>query len=226
LAVVLIVEDEKEMARGLKDLLEYEHQAVHLAPDGQTALQLFQKHSPDLVLLDLMLPDMDGLDVCRAIRKTHPRTPILMLTARSMEHDIIRGFEAGVDDYVTKPFSVAQLLARVKALLRRTQPSTQSTHQIRIGANFVDIDKFLLRRGTEEIPLTFYEVEILKLLSAHQNEPVHRDTIFRKVWSMTSDPTNRTVDNFIVKLRKKIEDDQKKPQHLITVYGLGYKLVP
>jgi DNA-binding response OmpR family regulator len=226
MATILIVEDEPEMARGLRDLLEYEHHQVLLAADGATGLRLFRQHSPDLAILDLMLPDMDGLDVCRQIRAKNGRAPILMLTARGQEHDIVRGFEAGVDDYVTKPFSVAELLARVRALLRRGQIHPAGGQELVIGENVIDTDKFVLRRGGDEIPLTFYEVEILKLLFASQNQPVHRDTIFKKIWGMESDPTNRTVDNFIAKIRKKIEADQKKPRHLITVYGMGYKLIP
>ncbi len=226
MATILIVEDEPEMARGLRDLLEYEHHQVLLASDGAAGLRLFRQHSPDLAILDLMLPDMDGLDVCRQIRVKNGRAPILMLTARGQEHDIVRGFEAGVDDYVTKPFSVAELLARVRALLRRGQILPAGGQELVIGDNVIDTDKFVLRRDGEEIPLTFYEVEILKLLFTSQNQPVHRDTIFKKIWGMESDPTNRTVDNFIAKIRKKIEADQKKPRHLITVYGMGYKLIP
>lgn len=226
MATILIVEDEPEMARGLRDLLEYEHHQVLLATDGATGLRLFRQHSPDLAILDLMLPDMDGLDVCRQIRAKNGRAPILMLTARGQEHDIVRGFEAGVDDYVTKPFSVAELLARVRALLRRGQTLPAGAQELVIGENVIDTNKFVLRRGGEETPLTFYEVEILKLLFASQNQPVHRDAIFKKIWGMESDPTNRTVDNFIAKIRKKIEADQKKPRHLITVYGMGYKLIP
>lgn len=226
MATILIVEDEPEMARGLRDLLEYEHHQILLASDGAAGLRLFRQHSPDLAILDLMLPDMDGLDVCRQIRVKNGRAPILMLTARGQEHDIVRGFEAGVDDYVTKPFSVAELLARVRALLRRGQILPAGGQELVIGDNVIDTDKFVLRRGGKEVPLTFYEVEILKLLFASQNQPVHRDTIFKKIWGMESDPTNRTVDNFIAKIRKKIEADQKKPRHLITVYGMGYKLIP
>lgn len=226
MAKVLIVEDEREMARGLKDLLEFEQLQVILARDGQTGHRLFHEHQPDLVLLDLMLPDMDGMDVCRKIREKNSQTPILMLTARGQEHDIIRGFEAGADDYVTKPFSVAQLLARVRALLRRGQSPIKECRNFALGQVFIDTGNFVLRKGKTEIALTFYEIEILKLLYLHQNQPVSRDTILQRVWGIESDPANRTVDNFIAKLRKKIEEDQKRPRHLITVYGLGYKLVP
>mgnify|MGYP000895708546 CR=1 FL=1 len=226
MATILIVEDELEMARGLRDLLEFESHRVMLAEDGASGLRLSRSLEPDLIVLDLMLPDMDGYEVCRQVRSQNSRVPILMLTARGQEHDVIRGFEAGVDDYVTKPFSVAQLLARIKALLRRSQAPAADTQKFQIGSWWVDCDTFSLRCGQEQTPLTYYEVEILKLLHHHQNQPVSRDTIFQKVWGMAADPTNRAVDNFIAKLRKKIEADQKNPQHLITVYGMGYKLIP
>jgi len=226
MATILIVEDEFEMARGLKDLLEFESHRVILAEDGASGLRLIKSLEPNLIVLDLMLPDMDGYEVCRQVRSENSRVPILMLTARGQEHDVIRGFEAGVDDYVTKPFSVAQLLARVKALLRRSQAPETDTQKFQIGSYWVDCNTFDLRSGQEHIPLTYYEVEILKLLHQHQNQPVSRDAIFQKVWGMAADPTNRAVDNFIAKLRKKIETDQKNPQHLITVYGTGYKLIP
>lgn len=226
MATVLIVEDEKEMARGLKDLLEFEKYSVVLAPDGKTGLKLYGQSSPDLVLLDRMLPDMDGIDVCRSIRQKNQHIPILMLTARGQEHDVVRGFEAGADDYVAKPFSVAQLLARIRALLRRGKMASGAPQQFRVGDKSVDTDTFVLRDGETEIPLTFYEVEILKLLYAHPNQNVSRESILKLVWGVDADPTNRTVDNFIAKLRKKLEKDQKKPQHLITVYGTGYKLIP
>lgn len=225
MARILIVEDEREMARGLKDLLEYEQHDVLLAREGREALAMFRSGTPDLVLLDLMLPDMDGMDVCRGIRKENATVPVVMLTARGQEHDIVRGFEAGADDYVTKPFSVAELLARIKAIIRRIQIPIEGNKILIIGPNQIDTGTFVLRRGRMEIPLTFYEVEILKYLHLNRNQPVSREVLYRKVWGLASDPTSRTVDNFIAKLRKKIELNQKKPEHLITVYGKGYKMV-
>jgi len=226
MAKVLIIEDEKEMAGGLKDLLEYENHYVAIAEDGRRGLELYRREQPDILILDLMLPDMDGFEVCKEIRKDDRKMPILMLTARSLEQDIVRGFEAGADDYVTKPFSVAELLARINAILRRASLKSEEDNRIiAIGECSIDTGKMVLKRGKEEIPLTFYEVEILKYMYDNKNQALSRESIYQNVWGVERDPTNRTVDNFIVKLRKKIEKDQKKPQYLITVYGLGYKLL-
>lgn len=222
---VLVVEDEREMLRGLRDLLESEGYEVLTADGGRAALERFADTRPDLVILDLMLPDLDGIEVCRRIRALDHRTPVLMLTARTLEHDTVVGFEAGADDYVAKPFSVSVLLARARALLRR-RGGEPAGDLLRIGPWSLDTGRFTLGREGRETPLTFYEVEVLKLLHAHAREALSRDWIFRRVWDMECDAGNRTVDNFIVKLRKKLEDDRKRPRYLITVYGKGYKLVP
>jgi DNA-binding response OmpR family regulator len=225
MAVILIIEDEKEMIRGLKDLLEYEQHEIITALEGQSGLAKFEKHLPDLVILDMMLPDMDGMSVCSRIRKSHHLIPILVLSARGQEHDIVLALEAGADDYVKKPFSVAELVARINALLRRTQKPLEKEDTLRIGDKEVDPGRFILRNQEQEIPLTYYEVEILKLLFQNRKQCVSRETIYRKVWGMEGDPSNRTVDNFVAKIRKKIEMDHKHPKYLITVYGKGYKLL-
>jgi len=222
---ILIVEDEKDMARGLRDLLEYENHRVIIAEDGQSAINKYKKILPDIVVLDMMLPDMDGMNVCREIRKTSTVVPILVLSARGQEHDIVRAFEAGADDYVKKPFSVAELIARINAVLRRIQIPLENSNIITIGKKEIDTGRFLLTDGRKEIPLTFYEVEIIKLLYLNREQAVGRDTIYKKVWGIEGDSNNRTVDNFIAKIRKKIEDDSKRPKHLITAYGKGYKLI-
>jgi DNA-binding response OmpR family regulator len=149
-----------------------------------------------------------------------------MLTAKAQEYDKIRGFKAGADDYLTKPFSVGELLARVMALLRRHSQYVQDVDMIRIGSNLADVKHFIVRRGKKEHSLSHYETELLKLLYARANQPVTRDEILDKVWGTEKFPTNRTVDNFIVKLRKKIEDDYRNPRHILTIYGVGYKLSP
>jgi DNA-binding response OmpR family regulator len=222
---ILIVEDEKDMAGGLKDILEFEGYEVSTAETGREGLQAISRKEPDCIILDLMLPDLSGYEVCEQIRQKL-NTPILMLTAKSQDHDKIRGFKVGADDYLTKPFSVGELLARVMALLRRHTQYTQDVNLVRIGPNIVDVKHFTVRRGKKEHSMSHYEVELFKLLYAHANQPVTRDEILDKVWGTDKFPTNRTVDNFIVKLRKKIEEDYRNPKHILTIYGVGYKLSP
>jgi len=222
---VLIIEDEKEMAGGLKDILEFEGYEVVTAENGKEGLLAVGRKEPDCIILDLMLPDMSGYEVCEQIRQ-RLNTPILMLTAKAQDHDKIRGLKVGADDYLTKPFSVGELLARVMALLRRRSHYVQDMDLVRIGPNLVDVKHFRVTRGKKEHSMSHYEVELFKLLYAHANQPVTRDEILDKVWGTEKFPTNRTVDNFIVKLRKKIEEDYKNPKHILTIYGVGYKLSP
>jgi DNA-binding response OmpR family regulator len=222
---VLIIEDEREMANGLKDILEFEGYEVSTAETGREGLQAVSRKAPDCIILDLMLPDISGYEVCEQLRQKM-NTPILMLTARAQEHDKIRGLKVGADDYLTKPFSVGELLARVMALLRRHTQYAQDIDQVRVGHNLIDVNHFTVKRGKNEFSLSYYEVELFKLLYSRANQPVTRDEILDKVWGTEKYPTNRTVDNFIVKLRKKIEDDYKNPKHILTIYGVGYKLSP
>jgi DNA-binding response OmpR family regulator len=223
---ILIIEDEQEMARGLKDILEFEGYDVAVALTGKEGMQIVNRRETDCVILDVMLPDLNGYQICEEIRRQKCLIPILMLTARSQDYDKIRGLEVGADDYMTKPFSVGELLARVKALLRRSVLYAQDISVVRVGACEVDVKHFTVRRGKKELPLSHYEVELFKLLYAHANQPVSRDEILAKVWGTENYSTNRTVDNFIVKLRKKIEDDYQNPRHILTIYGIGYKLSP
>jgi DNA-binding response OmpR family regulator len=223
---VLIIEDERQMVRGLRDVFEFEGYEVIAAENGRDGLAAVGQSRPDCIILDLMLPDVNGYVVCQQIRQKNVRTPILMLTAKSQEHDKIRGLDAGADDYLTKPFSVGELLARVKALLRRSIQYAQDVGVVRVGAGEVDVRHFKVRRGRKEISLSHHEVEIFKLLHANIHQPVSRATILDQVWGRDNYPTNRTVDNFIVKLRKKIEDDYRNPRHILTIYGVGYKLSP
>jgi DNA-binding response OmpR family regulator len=222
---VLIIEDEKDMAGGLKDILEFEGYEVTTAETGREGLQAVSRKVPDCIILDLMLPDLSGYEVCEQLRQKL-NTPILMLTAKAQDHDKIRGFKVGADDYLTKPFSVGELLARVMALLRRHTQYAQDLDLVQVGSTQVDVKHFTVRRGKKEHSMSHYEVELFKLLHAHANQPVTRDEILDKVWGTEKFPTNRTVDNFIVKLRKKIEDDYKNPKHILTIYGVGYKLSP
>lgn len=222
---ILIIEDEKEMARGLKDIFEFEGYEVMTAENGKEGLSAASRKEPDCIILDLMLPDLSGYNVCEQIRQKL-NTPILMLTAKAEDYDKIRGFKIGADDYLTKPFSVGELVARVMALLRRRSQYVQDVDIVQVGSSLVDVKHFIVRRGEKEHSMSNYEVELFKLLYAHANQPVTRDEILDKVWGTEKFPTNRTVDNFIVKLRKKLEEDYKNPRHILTIYGVGYKLSP
>jgi DNA-binding response OmpR family regulator len=224
---ILLVEDEPDIVRGLRDALEFEGFEVLAAGEGREGVRLARERAPDCVILDLMLPDGNGYAVCEELRAHDPVVPIIMLTARSQESDKIRGLEVGADDYVTKPFSIGELIARIKAIFRRLNRLSGAQEEvIRIGRCEVNVKKHTVARGRRIEPLSFYEVELLKLLHERAEEPVSRDDILDKIWGVQAYPSNRTVDNFIVKLRRKIEEDHKKPRHILTVYGTGYKLVP
>ena len=223
---ILIIEDEPHIVMGLRDALEFEGFAVISAGKGKDGVQLARAESPDAVILDLMLPDINGYAVCEELRRFSPFVPIIMLTARSQETDKIRGLDAGADDYVTKPFSVNELIARMRAILRRaSRPAASSPEDAEIGEAQVNFSTHSLRALGQDHALSFYEVELLRLLVERIGQPVSRDEILQKIWGLDAAPTNRTVDNFIVKLRKKIEKSPDKPAHILTVYGFGYKLV-
>ena len=226
MARILVAEDEKDMAMGLRDNLEFEHYEVIIAYDGEAALQAATQQSPDLVLLDLMLPKLDGLEVCRRIRQAGFTIPILMLTAKSQEIDIVRGLEAGADDYITKPFNVRELLARVKAALRRTGAGKGLSRILRVGETTVDLVKGKVERGGKVFNLGYFEIEILKMLVEHAEVAVERNKILDIIWGLEGFPANRTVDNHIVSIRRKIEPDPKHPRHIVTVHSIGYKFVP
>ncbi len=221
---ILIIEDEPDIARGLSDALEFEQFEVMASGRGREGIKMLQERGADLIILDLMLPDINGFSVCEQIRQSHPVVPIIMLTARSQETEKIRGLEAGADDYVTKPFSVGELIARINAIFRRLH-RTQNDETIRIGVNTVFPRRHELERKGKTVALSFYEVELLRLLWERAGEPVTRDEILDKIWGVSGHSQSRSVDNFVVKLRKKIEDDASKPRHIVTIYGTGYKLV-
>jgi DNA-binding response OmpR family regulator len=222
---ILVVEDEPDIARGLRDALEFEQFEVLTTGLGRDGIRLVRERAPDLVILDLMLPDGNGFGVCEDIRKTHPVIPIIMLTARSQETDKIRGLEVGADDYVTKPFSVGELVARVNAMFRRLTRASAPDDAIHIGEVVVYPRRHELVRNKRPVPLSFYEVEIVRLLHERAGQPVSREEILDKIWGVSVNSTTRSVDNFVVKLRKKIEDDASRPRHIVTIYGTGYKLV-
>jgi len=220
---ILVVEDEPQLALGLKDALEFEGFRVLTCGTGREGVSLAKSERPHAVLLDLMLPDINGYQVCEEIRRTDAVVPILMLTAKSQEADKIRGLDAGADDYVTKPFSVGELVARIRAIFRRTQRGNE-TQIVKIGEAVVSLSAHTLQRGSEVESLSFYEVELLRLLHERAGQPVSRDEILNKIWGLEATPSNRTIDNFIVKLRRKLERSPDRPEHILTVYGFGYKL--
>jgi DNA-binding response OmpR family regulator len=224
---ILVIEDEPDMVMGLKDALEFEGYTVMTAVQGKEGIGIARRNRPSCVILDLMLPDQNGYRVCEEIRSFNPTVPIIMLTARSQEADKLRGFDVGADDYVTKPFSVAELLARISAVFRRVDAAAARPEEQRlaIGEVTVDLKSQTVTDGGRVVPLGFYEVEILRFLVEREGDPVSRDEILDRVWGIEASPTNRTVDNFIVKLRRKIEKRPDRPRHILTVYGQGYKLV-
>ncbi|MHC5110595.1 MAG: response regulator transcription factor [Planctomycetota bacterium] len=226
MAKILVAEDEQDMAMGLKDNLQFEGYEVIVANDGEAALQAVNDHSPDLLLLDLMMPKIDGLEVCQRIRESGLMIPILMLTAKSQELDIVRGLEVGADDYITKPFNVRELLARVKAALRRTEAGRGLSRTLKVGETTIDLVKGKVDRGSEHFNLGHFELQILKLLVENAEQPVERNKLLDEIWGLGGFPATRTVDNHIVSLRRKIEPDPKHPRHIVTVHSIGYKFVP
>lgn len=225
---ILIVDDEPAMREGLRDNLEFEGYAVDEAPDGEAGLECLRTTAYDLVLLDVMMPRRSGFDVCRMARAEGIDTPIIFLTAKGEEVDRVLGLEFGADDYVVKPFSLRELLARVKAVLRRrpvaSSPSGNSPSIV--GALQVDFAAYTAHRDGEPVPMTHLEVDVLRHLVDHAGTVVSRDELLAEVWGYAEDtPTTRTVDNFILKLRQKLEPDPSTPRHLLTVHGVGYKYV-
>ncbi|MEO6602916.1 MAG: response regulator transcription factor, partial [Polyangiaceae bacterium] len=222
---ILVIDDEPHITLGLKDALEFEGFRVVTAGNGKDGAHLARQEHPHAILLDLMLPDVNGYQVCEDVRRFDAFVPIIMLTAKSQEADKIRGLDAGADDYVTKPFSVGELVARIRAIFRRAnRPSESATFNI--GKLTVNVAAHTLERaGKQAETLSFYEVELLRMLYERAGQPVSREEILNKIWGVDANPTNRTIDNFIVKLRRKLEKHPDKPEHILTVYGFGYKLV-
>ena len=216
---ILVVEDDPAILRGLADNLRFESYEVLTASDGQSGYAALKEHKPDLIILDLMLPKMSGYDLCRKARAEGNLTPILMLTARGEEADRVRGLDLGADDYLSKPFSLPELLARVRALLRRTQRSLPD--ELRFDDVAVDFRKYEARRAGVEVDLTRKEFGMLRLLASRAGEVLTRDELLTEVWGQESYPTTRTVDNHILSLRTKLG-----AEHLVTIHGVGYKWAP
>ncbi|MGD9020607.1 MAG: response regulator transcription factor [Lysobacterales bacterium] len=224
---ILVVEDDEAMAVALQDGFGYEGHEVTRAADGREGLRLAREGSPDIMILDVMLPKMTGLEVCRTLRGEGSQLPIIMLTARGQEIDKVLGLKLGADDYVTKPFSFMELMARVEAVLRRARPGcpddASESHQI--GSITIDIARHEACKDGESLDLTPREFRMLGFFIEHRGEVVTREDLLDAVWGYDTIPFTRTVDTHIAKLRKKIEDDPSDPRHLITVHRLGYKLV-
>jgi len=226
MAHILIVEDELEMAMGLKDNFEFDGHEVDIAEDGEKGLQMALETQYHLIILDLMLPKKSGLDVCKEIRAANQKTPIIMLTARGQEIDKVLGLELGADDYMTKPFSVRELLARVKAILRRYPVEDEMIeHPLQMGKLQVHFKHYQAQDEHGPVDLSHKEFEILKYFVKHKGETVSRDALLEDVWGYETYPTTRTVDNYILQLRKKIEKDPEHPNHILTVHGIGYKYI-
>ena len=235
---VLIVEDEDHLAAGLKLNLEAEGYAADVEDNGEAALErLINGGAPanafDVVLLDVMLPGLDGFEVVRRLREARRFVPVMLLTARSHTDDVLRGFEAGADDYLPKPFDLSILLARIQGLLRRRRwlqgdeapGSAPAADEYRFAGRCIDFRNQVLRRGGAEQPLTLMEATLLRYLVGHAGETVSRQTLLEEVWGVRQDTDTRTVDNFVARLRRYIEAEPAHPRHVLTVRGVGYRFV-
>jgi DNA-binding response OmpR family regulator len=224
---ILIVEDDPHILLGLEEVLKSEDYAVASCNRGDQALDAVAKHHPALIVLDVMLPGLSGYDICKQLRAKKVVTPILMLTAKGQEIDKVIGLDLGADDYVTKPFGVRELLARIQALLRRVRPAGDkagSTDVFQIGSTTIDPKTFQIRRGKTVDELTAKELKLLQVFHAHVGEVLSRDKLLNEVWGYNYYGTTRTLDQVIVQLRKKLGDNGSEPKHLLTIHGVGYKL--
>jgi DNA-binding response OmpR family regulator len=226
---ILIVEDDPHILLGLEEVLKSESFEVAVCNRGDQALAAFNKHHPALIVLDVMLPGMSGYDICKQLRAKKISTPILMLTAKGQEIDKVVGLDLGADDYVTKPFGVRELLARIQALLRRAPGpgsiESDAETSFKIGQAVIDPKTFQLQRGKATEELTARELKLLQLFYANPGKVLSRDRLLNDVWGYNYYGTTRTLDQVIVQLRKKLGDNSGEPKHLVTVHGVGYKLV-
>ena len=222
---ILIVEDEPSLIFTLKDTLENEGYQIVIAEDGNRAIQLLDENIPDLMILDIMLPGVSGFDICRRVRERNLLFPIIILTARDQEIDKVTGLNVGADDYITKPFGVKELLARIQARLRRNDEYTiMESNRLNLGNVQLDLNQGVVKRPDGNIDLTTREIEMLKFLSGFPNEPVTRKSLLRHVWRYEQSTSTRTVDVHISKLRSKIEMQPDDPKYLVTMHGVGYML--
>jgi DNA-binding response OmpR family regulator len=224
-AKILVVEDEPAMVAGLRDNFEFEGYEVITARDGVEGLERALDESPDLVVLDVMMPRMSGLEVCKQLRAKRASLPIIMLTARGQEVDKVVGLELGADDYVTKPFSIRELLARVKSVLRRTAVLPKDKEQHSFSDVEVDLRRCRVVRSGKALDISSKEFDLLKYFICHPGETLSRDRLLEDVWGYENYPTTRTVDTHLVRLRQKLEPDPEQPQYFLTVHGTGYRFV-
>jgi DNA-binding response OmpR family regulator len=223
-ARILVVEDEAPMRMALKDILDSEGYRVQIAWDGESGLHQALAQNPDLILLDVMLPSLDGFTVCAELRRLEIATPVLMLTAKGQVEDRVTGLDSGADDYLVKPFSTDELLARVRALLRRRVGQRPPVKSLTFGEVRIDLVRLTAHRGAETLHLTAKEFAVLRLLAEAGGEPVTRQRFLDLVWGYSTFPTTRTVDNHIASLRAKLEPEPESPRWIHTVHGVGYRL--
>ena len=222
---ILVVEDDPAILRGLSETLKRESYEVLTAADGEAGYRLVREKSPDLVILDLMLPKLSGYEICRKMRSDGMHTPILMLTARGGEGDRVLGLDLGADDYVSKPFSLRELMARVRALLRRARPAQPLLNELRVNDAVIDFRSYEAHKGREPFEMTRLEFQVLRVLASRPGEVISRSELLDQVWGLDAYPTTRTVDNHIASLRAKLESNPAEPAHILTVRGVGYKWV-
>lgn len=220
---ILVIEDDISILRGLKDTLTFEGYKVLTSSNGNDGLNIAIENQIDMLLLDIMLPGMNGYEICRKLKNEKPDLPIIMITARGTEIDKITGLDFGADDYVTKPFSIPELLARVRAVFRRTQENNQDLEKYAFGGVTINFIKFQAFVNNEEVKLSSREFAIMKYLIEHEGDVIHRYELLDKVWGYDVTPTTRTVDNYILDLRKKLEEHPSSPKHIISIRGVGYK---
>ncbi|MFC2081080.1 response regulator transcription factor [Bacteroidota bacterium] len=221
--IILIIEDDVSILRGLKDNLTFEGYEVRTASDGINGLQVALDEQIDLLLLDLMLPGMNGYEVCRRLKNEKPELPVIMITAKGTEMDKIAGLDIGADDYLTKPFSIPELLARIRAVLRRSKPDQNNLEEYSFGKVTLNFRKFQAYVNDEEIKLSSKEYAIMRYLIKHEGEVVQRHELLNEVWGYDAIPDTRTVDNFILELRKKLEETPSNPKYIISIRGVGYR---
>jgi DNA-binding response OmpR family regulator len=220
---ILVIEDDISILRGLKDNLEFEGYVVITETNGEKGLQLALAKKTDLILLDIMLPGMNGYEICRKLKKEKPELPIIMITARGSEMDKVSGLDIGADDYVTKPFSIPELMARIRAVFRRTSSGPDIPDEYCFGNIKLDFKKYKAFRNDQEIKLSSKEFALMEYFIGHEGEAVHRHDLLNEIWGYEAIPATRTIDNFILDLRKKLEENPSKPRYIESVRDIGYR---